>query len=265
MMNLDIYCVTNKKLDFLEKTPFKLAAVGNENFSKDYIRCDSKDNIFYKEKYYSELTFHYWYWKNILPNEKQKWVGFCQKRRFWITPDKNIDGINSNNLNDFLLTKIDEKLENYESFICEPIKISGAKKIKIIKRGWRNIIRDPSIIFDKKKENLSLHFDMHHGYQNLKKAINFLDEDNKYDFFDYVKNRDFYNPHIMCISKPEILNKWFINLFEWLSRCENEFGYDKLHGYDTQRLYAYLAERYLSYWFKKYTNYKELPWALIEN
>ena len=52
---------------------------------------------------------------------------------------------------------------------------------------------------------------------------------------------------------------------EWLSRCENEFGYDKLHGYDTQRLYAYLAERYLSYWFKKYTNYKELPWALIEN
>ena len=39
MINLDIYCVTNKKLDFLEKTPFKLAAVGNENFSKDYIRC----------------------------------------------------------------------------------------------------------------------------------------------------------------------------------------------------------------------------------
>ena len=31
MINLDIYCVTNKKLDFLEKTPFKLAAVGNEN------------------------------------------------------------------------------------------------------------------------------------------------------------------------------------------------------------------------------------------
>ena len=156
-------------------------------------------------------------------------------------------------------------MENYESFICEPIKISGAKKIKIIKRGWRNIIRDPSIIFDKKKENILLHFDMHHGYQNLKKAISLLDEDNKYDFLDYVKNRDFYNPHIMSISKPEILNKWFTNLFEWLSRCENEFGYDKLHGYDTQRLYAYLAERYLSYWFKKYTNYKELPWALIEN
>ena len=132
MINLDIYCVTNKKLDFLEKTPFKLAAVGNENFSKDYIKCDREDNIFYKEKYYSELTFHYWYWKNILPNEKQKWVGFCQKRRFWIAPDKNVNEINLNNLNDFLLTKIDEKLENYESFICEPIKISGAKKIKII-------------------------------------------------------------------------------------------------------------------------------------
>ena len=265
MNNLDIYCVTNKKLDFLERTSLKLAAVGNENFSKDYIRCDTRDNIFYKEKYYSELTFHYWYWKNILPNEKKKWVGFCQKRRFWITSEENINEINSNNLNDFLLTKIDKKLENYESFICKPIKISGAKKIKIIKRGWKNLIREPSIIFNKKKENLLLHFDMHHGYENLKKAISLLDEDNKYDFLDYVKNRDFYNPHIMSISKPEILNKWFTNLFEWLSRCENEFGYDKLHGYDTQRLYAYLAERYLSYWFKKYTNYKELPWALIEN
>ena len=264
-INLDIYCVTNKKLDFLEKTPLKLVGVGNENFSNDYIKCDIKKNIYHKEKYYSELTFHYWYWKNILPNEKKKWVGFCQKRRFWIRPDKNKDAINFDNLNDFLLTKIDGKLDSYESFICKPIKISGAKKMKIIKRGWRNIIRDPLIILSKKKENLLLHFDMHHGYKNLEKAINLLDEDNKNDFFNYVKNRDFYNPHIMCISKPEILNKWFANLFKWLGRCENEFGYDKLHGYDTQRLYAYLAERYLSYWFKKYTNYKELPWVLIDN
>jgi hypothetical protein len=30
-------------------------------------------------------------------------------------------------------------------------------------------------------------------------------------------------------------------------------------------LYAYLAERYLSFWFKKYTVYKEHPWVFIEH
>ena len=68
----------------------------------------------------------------------------------------------------------------------------------------------------------------------------------------------------MCIARPEILDKWFKNVFLWLDRCEAEFGYKNLKGYDTQRLYAYLAERYLSYWFKKYTKFKELPWTIIK-
>ena len=55
MKNLKIYCVTNKKLDFLERMPFKLVGVGKEKFSQNYIRCDTKDNIYYKEQYYSEL------------------------------------------------------------------------------------------------------------------------------------------------------------------------------------------------------------------
>ena len=40
---------------------------------------------------------------------------------------------------------------------------SGAKKIKIIKRGWKNLIKDPTILFQKNKETISFHFDMHHG------------------------------------------------------------------------------------------------------
>ena len=42
------------------------------------------------------------------------------------------------------------------------------------------------------------------------------------------------------------------------------FGFSKLSGYDTQRLYAYLAERYLSFWFKKHTNYLNWPWTLVD-
>ena len=98
MKNLDIYCVTNKRLEFLEKTSLKLVGVGNGNFSQEYISCNTKKNIYYKEKYYSELTFHYWYWKNILQNEKKEWVGFCQKRRYWIKPSEKKSLISQENL-----------------------------------------------------------------------------------------------------------------------------------------------------------------------
>ena len=47
--------------------------------------------------------------------------------------------------------------------------IGTAKKIKIIKRGWKNLLKDPTIIFQKNKETISFHFDMHHGYKNLEK------------------------------------------------------------------------------------------------
>ena len=128
MKNLEIYCVTNKKLDFLKNTPFKLVGVGKEQFPQNYMRCDTKENIYYKEKYYSELTFHYWYWKNILPTEKKEWIGFCQKRRFWVKSVIKDNIVSIDNLNQYLLTDIEKKYNSYESFICNPIKISGAKK-----------------------------------------------------------------------------------------------------------------------------------------
>ena len=68
----------------------------------------------------------------------------------------------------------------------------------------------------------------------------------------------------MFISKKKIIKRWFETLFPWLERCEKEFGFKTLNGYDTTRIYAYLSERFLSYWFKKYTNYKEHPWRFLD-
>ena len=79
-----MYCVTNKVINFLDSTNYNIGWVGHENPPKNYILCNSKDNIFSKEKYYSELTFQYWYWKNIIDIQEDNWIGFCQKRRFWI-------------------------------------------------------------------------------------------------------------------------------------------------------------------------------------
>ena len=105
---------------------------------------------------------------------------------------------------------------------------------------------------------------MHHGYGNLSKAIKKLDNKDRDEFEKFVVNKSSYNPHIMFIARKTVLEKWFTTVFSWLERCEEEFGFVSLKGYDTERLYAYLAERYLSFWFTKYTSYREHPWAFID-
>jgi hypothetical protein len=266
MSFLDIYCVTDRSINFLKdkNVGYKIGWVGEETPEPEYVCCNNKDNIFYKEKHYSELTFHYWYWKNLLKLNKKKWVGFCQKRRFWIKPESEGKEINIKNIQDHLLLNPLNNWNNYESIICKPINISGTKKIKILKRGWRSLIKKPSIFFNKNKHNIALHFDMHHGHGNLDLAINVLDNSDKNDFKKFVYNKNSFNPHIMFITNPEIMDKWFSQLFSWLKRCEEEYRFKKLTGYDTTRLYAYLAERYLSFWFKKYTKYLENPWIFLD-
>ena len=260
---LNIYCVTNKIIPYLESLELKLAGVGESNFNKKYLLSNTKDNIFYKEKVYSELTFHYWYWKNILDLNDKSWNGFSQRRRHWIKTSSEDKYINYHNLSDHILIHPEEDWEKYESIICKPIKVNNVKKIKILKRGLKSFIKNPSIIYNINKQNLLLHFDMHHGYGNLEKAISVLSEEDRDDFSNYVNSKTQFNPHIMYISKNFTLNRWFNSLFPWLQRCEKIFGHN-LRGYDTGRLYAYLAERYSSFWFKKYTKYKEHSWIFLD-
>ena len=262
--NLEIYCVTNKPIPNLENTDLNLAKVGKEKFSNTYLSCDNGDHIFDKEKNYSELTFHYWYWKNKLDLSNKNWIGFCQRRRYWIKENSKNEKIDKDNLINHILKEPDVSWKNFNAVICEPIKVNPVKKIKIIKRGWRSLIKDPSILFIKKKQNLLLHFDMHHGYGNLKKSIKFLKKEDREEFLNYLSTNTKFNPHIMYISKSEILNKWFEDLFTWLNQCETIFNKSYLRNYDTERLFAFLAERYSSFWFKKYTNYKEQPWIFLD-
>ena len=265
-MNLiKFYCVTDKKINFINHKNFNFGWVGKAKAPDYYINCNYKENIFYKEKNYSELTFHYWYWKNLINSQNDnEWIGFCQKRRYWIKEKIHKDvQIDQNNLNEHLLTHIDN-FAKFESIICNPISVNNVKKIKLLKRGFKNLIKKPSIFFNKRLQNIELHFDMHHGYGNLKKAIELIDYNDRSDFLDYVNENTKFNPNIMFISKKKIINDWFKVQFEWLKRCEKKFGFKGLQGYDQTRIYAYLAERFLSFWFKKYTKFKEQPWVFID-
>ena len=263
MSNLKIYCVTDKIINPLDDQSYSIGWVGKDNPPHNYITCNDKINIFHKEKHYSELTFHYWYWKNLLNFEENSWVGFCQKRRYWIKKESVNKNINLSNYNEHILKSPPIEWGNYESIICNPITVNNVKKIKLLKRGLKSIIKKPSIFFDNNKQSLFLHFDMHHGHGNLQKAVEQIDKEDRDSFFNYLNESTSYNPHIMFITRPLIINEWFNVLFPWLERCEKVFGFDSLKGYDTQRLYAYLAERYLSYWFKKNTRYLDWPWTVL--
>jgi len=151
---MQIFCVTNVPLTELEKLPLKLVGVGKSKFSKKYLTCLNGKNIQSKEKNYSELTFHYWFWKNQLKKyNKNTWIGFCQKRRFWIKKNKKIKKFNELKKN--ILVKPPKKWKSYDSIICKPIRVDITTKMKLIKRGWKNLLTEPSIIFNKKKDQLN--------------------------------------------------------------------------------------------------------------
>ena len=50
---------------------------------------------------------------------------------------------------------------------------------------------------------------------------------------------------------------------ESLNPLRKILGFENLRGYET-RIYAYLAERYLSFWFRKYTRPIEWPWIFAD-
>ena len=79
-----------------------------------------------------------------------------------------------------------------------------------------------------------------------------------------MNNETSFNPHNMFICKTEILKKYYNEVFPWLEKCESQFGFNDLEGYGLKRIYGFLAERFLSYWFKKNYKVKELP-IIVKN
>ena len=82
MTNFKLYCITNIQSEKLEGLNINLAGVGKNSFNKNYITCETGENINEKEKHYSELTFHFWFWKNKI-NElsDDTWIGFLSKKK----------------------------------------------------------------------------------------------------------------------------------------------------------------------------------------
>ena len=212
---MKIYCITHRPIKDINKLGLIPFGVGKSEFPSDYILENSGENIAYKNTSYSETSFHYWYWKNVLEKyDTDSWFGMCQYRRYFVKYKfkKYIDNSagrqgfypNINNINDLekmLQKEPDEDWKNYDVILCDPWNVGVKKKSKLIKRGFRSLINDPLIFFDKRKHNIKLHFEMFHGYNNLKKAINELPKKDKKDFVKYITENTFLSGHCIFFFK----------------------------------------------------------------
>jgi len=262
MSNLNMFCISLEPnhFSFIKKLGYIPVGLGEKNFDNNWLSDRSGKSISEKNKNYAEYTYHYWIWKNYLDKLDDKWIGFCQYRKFWSLRDYETKDININTLNSQILKDIPNEFKNYDSILGQPMFVNQWRGMKFLKSALKIFIKKPKLIFNKKNRNLNFHFDWMHGEGNLINAINLLDEKNKNDFKKFVNTEVSFNPHNMFICKSKtILRNYYEDLFPWLEKCEKLFGFESLKGYGKIRIYAFLAERFMPYWFRKNTKFVIMP------
>ncbi len=264
--NLINYCISHEYINYLDSLDLNI--VGSGAFKKKYpdhwLNDATGKNISKKNKHYGTLTSIYWIWKNHLKKTTQNdFVAICHYRRFWLK--KNYDkNINLKNLKKNILNKIPNKYNNYDCFVCKPQSLKGYKFSKLIKKGKRSILKNPSILFNNNKHTIKLHFDMFHIYNGLEKSIKFLNKNDRVDFLKYVNSETKFYPLSIFILKKKYFQKLCKSTFIWLSKCEKIFNKNNLKKYGEVRIFDFLAERYFSFWITKYCKYKIWPYKLID-
>ena len=269
MNDFKIYCMClyDHYLENINELGYIPVGLGPNKFRAGWLGDSTKDNISHKNKNYGEYTFYYWFWKNILNSlPDNQWIGFAHYRHHWSSQNKLKSDdlnliINKDNFSSYILKKEPPEWKNQEVILGDPMYVNSKYKLsKIIKKGLRILIDNP-YAFQSQNRNVKLQFDMFHGYGILNKAIEVLDEKEKSDFKHYVNNSYSFNRENMFICKSKkLMNEYFSSVFSWLERCEVIFGFD-LKGYKKIRLYTFLAERYISYWFNKYST--PMPWPVF--
>ena len=258
MTKLSIYCmaIKNENLETIKKFRYIPVGLKNNDFSDEWLRDNTGENISDKNPFYGEYTFYYWYWKNLLRfKRKDEWVGFCSYREYWGIKKKSI----SQDVSELILKEYDPKWNSYDAVIGEPISVNSTKISKILKYGKLALIRNPKALFSKKGRTIRWQFDMFHGNGNLDKAIELLPDEDRNDFKHFVRTETGFSRGNMFISNSqEIIDSYFSYIFKWLKDCESIFGFD-LKGYGKIRIYTFIAERFLPFWFQKYTKFLEWP------
>tara|TARA_B100000035_G_C20981424_1_gene545621 strand:+ start:515 stop:1303 length:789 start_codon:yes stop_codon:yes gene_type:complete len=250
---MKIFCISifnqdYKKLKNLNLIP---VGVGNNNFNKNWLSDKGSINISKKNLNFGEYTFHYKLWKNKNLISNNKWIGFCTYRRFW-TNSNNLKIKEFRNLEKIIIKKPLNHWKKFDVVIGKPVVFKKIKNIKLIKRNIFEVLKKPSMLF--KNNTLEDQFRVFHGSFFLNTAINLMPFKYQQDFRNFMKGNLFYPYNMFICKNHKILMNFYNEIFPWLFRCEDAFRDKRLTGYSKIRIYAFLAERFMPFWFTK--NYK---------
>ena len=261
-----IFCTSHKIVSYLNKfyPILQMVGLGNDTkFPSNWHLSNSKENISDKFFSYADLVGHYYVWKNLLNEYNQDyWVGFSQYRRLWIKNKINT-GIELSFLEKLILKKADNSWNNYDVIIPSPFFFKK-KKIKILKnillfpfKRDINLLNLKTSVFDQFAESLGPF-----GKDLILQIIQHLPTSERYDFLHFLKTRKFLSAHGMYISKKAIINHYSSVIFKWFLKCEQIINKNNnLPLIKNARVFQYINERFLDYWFNKY--YRVLRWPII--
>ena len=188
------------------------------------------------------------------------WIGINNYRRFWI--NRSNDNLTSLNLKEHIQRSIPSG--DFEVLLPDKINLENLKLSKLIKKGFRNYIKNPKLLFNRKRISINLHFDLFHGYNLLNQSADLLDKEDCLNFKNYINNNYSFYPLQMFISKKKYIKKLYEKTFNWIFKCEKFFSKLELAGYGKERLYDFLAERYFSYYFEKNLKIQTWPYILLK-
>ena len=92
------------------------------------------------------------------------------------------------NLQKKILKKIPDEFNEFDVILGDPLFVNQRKIMKFLKNGFPLLASNPMVLFNEKARNIKFHFDLMHGRNNLDKAINLLNKENKEDFKMFVNN-----------------------------------------------------------------------------
>lgn len=268
MAHINHYCITGKYHQYLDKINLNIVLSGAatkdlKNIPTSWFKDSTEINISKKNKNFGTLSTHYWIWKNRLDLiNDDEWIGINHYRRFWIK--KNVTNITASNLKENILREV-PKDNDFDIILPEKIFLENLKLSKLIKKGFRNYIKNPGILFDRGKININLHFDLFHGYNLLNIAAEHLEKDDMEDFKNYINSEYSFYPLQIFIAKKKHIIKLYEKTFNWIFKCEKIFSKIELKGYGKERLYDFLAERYFSFFFEKNLKIRTWPYVLLKN
>ena len=132
MSNLNMFCISLEPnhFSFIKKLGYIPVGLGEKNFDNNWLSDRSGKSISEKNKNYAEYTYHYWIWKNYLDKLDDKWIGFCQYRKFWSLRDYETKDININTLNSQILKDIPNEFKNYDSILGQPMFVNQWRTMK---------------------------------------------------------------------------------------------------------------------------------------